>query len=180
MRVLRGLWWLHFSVLIAVAVASESLYAENKGVDGLLTALSADDLKIVQKGEVVYHAQCASCHGKYLQESPDWRVRDKNGYLPAPHHDETGHTWHHADDMRFEITKFGPMAVIGDPGYKTLMPAYQYRLSDDDIIAVLSFIKNAWPAQQRKWQEQVNGNTLGAGSASSGSKPGLMERLLGN
>ena len=27
--------------------------------------------------------------------------------LPAPPHNETGHTWHHPDEMLFAITKYG-------------------------------------------------------------------------
>lgn len=129
----------------------------SEGTDGIRTELKADDLAVVQFGETVYQANCASCHGKYLEGQPDWRNRDANGYLPAPPHDETGHTWHHADDLLFEITKYGPAVVINDSSYKTAMPAYKGILSDEEIVAVLSFIKNSWPAEQREWQEKVNG-----------------------
>lgn len=27
--------------------------------------------------------------------------------MPAPPHDDSGHTWHHADDVLFGITKHG-------------------------------------------------------------------------
>ncbi len=145
-------------LLVLLCLVSAGLYAADKGTDGVLVALQADDLKVVQAGEVVYQANCAACHGKYLEGQPNWRQRDANGYLPAPPHDAEGHTWHHADDLLFEITKYGPGAVIGDKNYKTLMPAYQGLLSDDEIIAVLSFIKNTWPEEERAWQEQVNGN----------------------
>ena len=33
--------------------------------------------------------------------------RDSNGYLPAPPHDESGHTWHHSDQYLFLMTKYG-------------------------------------------------------------------------
>ena len=121
----------------------------SEGIDGVRTSLKADDLAVVQAGETVYQAQCASCHGVELQGQPEWRIRDEDGLLPAPPHDETGHTWHHADDLLFEITKFGPGAVIGDAGYKTMMPAYKDVLTDDDIVAVLSFIKHSWPEDER-------------------------------
>ena len=47
--------------------------------------------------------------------------------------------------------------MIGDDTYKTNMPVYKGVLSDEDIVAVLSYIKNSWPQEQRTWQEQVNG-----------------------
>ena len=37
----------------------------------------------------------------------NWRQRDSNGYLPAPPHDESGHTWHHSDQYLFLMTKYG-------------------------------------------------------------------------
>ena len=73
------------------------------GTDGVRTALKADDLVVVQAGEKIYQAQCASCHGPNLEGQPDWRTRDANGFLPAPPHDATGHTWHHADDLLLSL-----------------------------------------------------------------------------
>ena len=139
---------------LLLAVSADAPASE--GIDGVRTALRADNLVVVQSGEKIYHAHCAACHGADLEGQPDWRSRDANGLLPAPPHDASGHTWHHADDLLFELTKFGPAAVIADPDYKTAMPSYQNVLSDEDIIAVLSFIKHTWPEEQRSWQEQVN------------------------
>lgn len=160
-----------FSSIVTILWASE-------GTDGVRTVLKADDLVVVQAGEKIYQAQCASCHGRYLEGQPDWRTRDANGFLPAPPHDATGHTWHHADDLLFEITKYGPSVVINDDSYKTTMPAYQNILSDEDIVAVLSFIKNTWPEEQRSWQEEVNGTQQGGIRASSEKKPSLLDKLL--
>src|SRR5262245_54008972 len=47
------------------------------------------------RGEAVYAAQCARCHGANLEGQPNWRVPLPNGRLPAPPHDASGHTWHH-------------------------------------------------------------------------------------
>ena len=142
---------------IGAILACFSIALANTGTDGTRTELKADDLSIVFAGEVIYKTHCASCHGADLEGQSDWRTRDSNGYLPAPPHDASGHTWHHADDQLFEITKYGAAVVIGDDTYKTNMPAYKGVLSDEDIVAVLSYIKNSWPQEQRTWQEQVNG-----------------------
>ena len=110
----------------------------------------------VQLGSVLYDEHCASCHGQNLGGQPDWHKRDQDGYLPAPPHDETGHTWHHTDKYLFEMTKYGLQAFVGD-GYKTRMPMYKDILSDSEIIAVLSFIKSRWPEEVIQiHNEQVN------------------------
>ncbi len=166
------------SIFVLVLSFSHGPVIASDGIDGILVTLKADDLVVVQAGEKVYHAQCAACHGAELEGQPDWRVRDANGYLPAPPHDAEGHTWHHADDLLFEITKYGPAVVIGDNSYKTQMPAYEGVLSDNDIIAVLSFIKNTWPEEQRAWQEQVNGTQIDGFIATDEKTPSLLDKLL--
>jgi mono/diheme cytochrome c family protein len=44
----------------------------------------------------------------------------------------------------FEVTKFG-IGKHAPPGYQSDMPAFSDRLSDDEIIAVLAYIKSRWP-----------------------------------
>ncbi len=117
--------------------------------------LQPGDTRIVERGEQIYAVQCASCHGVDLQGQPDWRTRKADGRLPAPPHDETGHTWHHTDDMIFNSTKFGPQYVAG-PDYQSDMPAYDGVISDDDIVAVLSYIKSRWPAEIRTRHDDMN------------------------
>lgn len=147
-------------LMLALALAMSAAWGST-GTDGVLTQLQADDLRVVQAGEKIYHAHCAACHGEILEGQPNWRTRDNDGLLPAPPHDASGHTWHHADDLLFEIVKYGAATVIGDPDYRTKMPVYNGILSDDEIVAVLSFIKNTWPEEQRLWQEKVNPNVTG-------------------
>lgn len=150
----------------------------SEGTDGILVSLEADDLVVVHAGEIVYRAQCASCHGLSLEGQADWRKRDANGYLPAPPHDASGHTWHHADDLLFEITKYGPGVVVNDASYKSLMPSFENILSDKEIIAVLSYIKNSWPQEQRSWQEEVNGTQKNGFKVIPDKKSSFLEKLL--
>ncbi len=110
----------------------------------------------VALGRQVYDQHCAACHGADLQgETPDWRTRKESGALPAPPHDASGHTWHHPDRQLFEITKHG-LAGIAPPGYVTDMPAFAGTLSDDEIWAVLAYIKSRWPAQERARQSAIS------------------------
>lgn len=132
--------------------------AQDLGTDGVDTRLKAEDMTVISRGEKVYDIHCAACHGAMMEGQPDWRQRDAEGYLPAPPHDESGHTWHHRDDLLFEITKYGASVVIGDESYKTRMPAFTGVIDDADIVAVLSYIKSRWPEQERVYQDALNGD----------------------
>lgn len=110
-------------------------------------------------GQQLYAANCASCHGANLEGQRDWRRRGENGRMPAPPHDATGHTWHHADRPLFIITKLGVGAVV--PGYESDMPAFEGLLSDDEIVAILAWIKSTWPEPTRGFQAEVTANDRG-------------------
>ena len=97
----------------------------------------------VALGAKVYVQHCAACHGARLEGQPNWRQRLANGRMPAPPHDEQGHTWHHTDQVLFDITKNG-LAKYAPADYQSDMPAFGSKLSDDDIWAVLSFIASHW------------------------------------
>lgn len=103
-----------------------------------------------QDGRSLYETNCASCHGAQLEGQPDWMSRLPNGRLPAPPHDETGHTWHHSDGQLFRIVKEGLAAIA--PGYETDMPAFADRMTDDEIREVIDFIKSTWPDRERDYQ----------------------------
>lgn len=105
---------------------------------------------MVKEGGALYAEHCAQCHGEKLEGQPDWRHRKPDGRLPAPPHDQTGHTWHHPDAMLFAIVKNGMVPPIAPEGYQSDMPAFGSRLGDHDIWAVLSYIESAWPAEV--WQ----------------------------
>ena len=51
-------------------------------------------IAVVKEGKKVYRTYCAVCHGKNLEGQPNWETFGADGRLPAPPHDESGHTWH--------------------------------------------------------------------------------------
>lgn len=114
-------------------------------------AIDPDDPAQVALGREIYAAHCASCHGANLEGQPDWRERRPDGRLPAPPHDASGHTWHHADQQLFELTKKGLSGIV--PGYQSDMPAFEGVLTDEQIAAVLAFIKSTWPPDIRARQD---------------------------
>lgn len=118
-------------------------------------SLEPENRQLVLKGRGLYAQHCASCHGKDLEGEPNWKTPKPNGRLPAPPHDMTGHTWHHPDQVLFEMTKRGTEAYIGR-GYKSDMIGFKEILSDEEIVAVLSFIKSTWPLKDQKRHDRMN------------------------
>lgn len=114
-------------------------------------SIDPDDVEQVAQGGAVYARECASCHGARLEGQPDWRSRRADGKLPAPPQDAGGHTWHHPDDQLFAIVKYG-MARFAPPDYPTDMPSFVGKLTDDEIRAVLAYIKSNWPQEIRQRQ----------------------------
>jgi mono/diheme cytochrome c family protein len=112
----------------------------------------------VALGAKVYAQHCAACHGAKLEGQPNWRSRLPNDRMPAPPHDESGHTWHHTEEVLFGITKEGLVpGKYAPPGYTSDMPAYGKVLSDAEIWAVLAYIKSHWktPALLEAREEMV-------------------------
>ncbi|HHI94177.1 MAG TPA: cytochrome c [Gammaproteobacteria bacterium] len=134
-----------FCIVLVAPIAAQ---AENTANDQL------------KRGELVYQRFCSLCHGVNLEGQKNWRIRKPDGKLPAPPHDETGHTWHHADELLFGITKQGLVPPYAPPDYKSDMPAWGNTLSDDDIWAVIAYIKSRWPEETRKIQADINNEAL--------------------
>ncbi|MGH8668573.1 MAG: c-type cytochrome [Burkholderiales bacterium] len=100
-------------------------------------------------GQKLYAQHCAVCHGARLEGQPAWQKRLPNGRFPAPPHDDTGHTWHHPDEVLFAITKNGMVPPYAPPGYESDMPAFAGQLSDHEIRAVLAYIESHWSDEVR-------------------------------
>ena len=102
----------------------------------------------LDRGKALYADNCASCHGTNLEGQPNWRTPDEAGLLPAPPHDETGHTWHHDNNLLFRYTKLGgerALAESGVTGFKSGMPGFEETLNDGEIWSILAYIRSKWP-----------------------------------
>jgi mono/diheme cytochrome c family protein len=138
-------------ILGVLTIAGTGLWAWriDKAVDG------DSSVRAIAMGRTLYAEHCASCHGANLEGQANWRQRLPNGRMPAPPHDASGHTWHHSDTALFRVTKEGSAAVAGG-GYASDMPGFGAVLKDEEIRAVLAFIKSTWPARQREAQARAN------------------------
>lgn len=123
------------------------------------TRLRADaaDAATVEAGRKLYAVHCAKCHGAALEGEPKWRERKPSGRMPAPPHDDSGHTWHHPDRMLFGMTKYGLVpGKYAPPDYQSDMPAFEGTLTDDEIWAVLAYIASGWSPPH--WAHQTGAN----------------------
>jgi mono/diheme cytochrome c family protein len=109
-------------------------------------------------GERVYATHCAACHGATGQGEPNWRQRKANGRLPAPPLNGDGHTWHHADRHLYRVIADGIEALAPD-GYESDMKGFGDRLSREEIVAVVAYVKQWWPPQALERQQQITART---------------------
>lgn len=110
-------------------------------------------------GQMLYQEQCASCHGFNLEGQDDWRSPNSDGILPAPPHDETGHTWHHSNQVLFDYTKLGGSQALAEMGvrdFRSGMPGFEHTLNDDEIWNILAYIRSTWPDRVQKMQASRN------------------------
>lgn len=143
---MRGDWRRHWLILaLGAGIGAAAI---------TLGFLSEDWLSNRDKlalGRRLYVKHCASCHGAKLEGQPNWQDPLPNNRMPAPPHDASGHTWHHADRDLFLITKQGLGVIV--PDYESDMPAFESVLTDQEIHAILAFIKSTWPEREREYQE---------------------------
>jgi mono/diheme cytochrome c family protein len=100
-------------------------------------------------GQTLYEANCASCHGVNGEgQYPDdpYKISDA-GLAGAPPHNPTGHTWHHPDQVLVATVYNGQNLPNFEP-----MPAFKEKLSIDEIISVIAYIKTWWGPEELEVQ----------------------------
>jgi mono/diheme cytochrome c family protein len=109
----------------------------------------------VSRGREIYLEACARCHGPHAEDAPRWRQPDARGDLPAPSHDDSGHTWRHSDAQLADVIRNG----MRDPFNKTpelTMPPFKGQLTDAQIADVIVYFKSLWSDEHRAYQEEQN------------------------
>ena len=137
-------YWLGFLVLwvlLLLACSSESAQT---------ATLTPHQLEL---GQQLYSANCASCHGGATGGSMM--------SVPPPHN-ASGHTWHHPDCQIINTVLEGPgemsdmmREMMGVPEESPRMPAFKGTLTEEEVRAVLGYIKTWWTDEQRRHQERV-------------------------
>lgn len=109
----------------------------------------------VALGETIYAEQCASCHGVELEGEAQWKIQNEDGSFRTPPHSADGHTWHHADSILIKAIEEGGARFEGlNIGGSSNMPAFAGTLTDEEITAVLNYIKSSWPEDIQALQRQ--------------------------
>ncbi len=115
----------------------------------LLTSCASSspyDPAVVSRGQELFAANCATCHGAGGEGQPNWHITKADGTLPPPPLNGDGHTWHHGDGLLYRVVSKGGQE-FEDPrfgSFKSAMPAFGDRLSHDEIVAVLTYVKSLW------------------------------------
>jgi mono/diheme cytochrome c family protein len=101
-----------------------------------LAARKLDPEKI-KRGEAVYRANCASCHGPNGEATSGWRTPGPDGRYPPPPLDGSAHAWHHSTETLEKMIREGSP----DPGG---MPPWDGKLTNQQIDDVIVWIKSLW------------------------------------
>ncbi|MBI4497571.1 MAG: cytochrome c [Chloroflexi bacterium] len=153
MRWYARVGWAVVLVLLGAGCGSQlSLPAAPSGTGAPAVSTPSPDAAVARGGQL-YATHCQQCHG------------DRNGagrVSPAPPHNQDGHTWHHADQQLVDIILNGSgdmgemmRRMMGVPADAPRMPAWRGTLSEEDVRAVLAFIKTWWTPEQRRMQAQA-------------------------
>lgn len=140
-------------LLILVMLGLAACSSDNNNINRESANVSTSPARaVLVDGETTYNTYCAACHGisGEGQNPEDPYAKDENGKFLAPPHNDTGHTWHHDDDLLIRIINDG-----GTGGNQfNVMPAFGELLSKDQIEAVLAYIKTFWTEEKRTSQKE--------------------------
>lgn len=98
-----------------------------------ITTVNADELA---RGEEIFQTNCAVCHGPNGSPDPDSQLVQGLGVMPANFSDALFNSREPAADWKMVITHGGGALAFSDQ-----MPAFGEVLTEDDIDAVLTYIK---------------------------------------
>ena len=101
------------------------------------------DEALVVYGKSIFDEYCSVCHGSKLGGELASGATVPEGQSPAPPLNGTAHSYHHADGELFGVVKHGPGSL--DARDWPRMPIFDRVLPDDDIWAVIAYIKSVWP-----------------------------------
>lgn len=107
----------------------------------------------LRQAQLNYNTYCAHCHGYGGEGQPVETIEltESLGYHTVPLHNSAGHTWQHPDQILFETIKYG----IQTPANLYQMTASSEFLSNEEIFAIIDYIRLWWTDEQREWQEQM-------------------------
>ena len=140
-----------FVILCMVALLIFVVRSGARSPEAAIDRADVTNVQLVDQGRQLYLTRCASCHASDLAGEADWPQRRANGVMPAAPLDERGNTWQHDDQWLFTTIKHGGQATAS-AGTTSYMPALGAGLTDQEIWAIISYIKSTWPESVRDQQ----------------------------
>lgn len=123
-------------LMIAVACGGPKKSADRQLAELYYPIVSTE--RLAAMGKPIYGTRCASCHGDAQTPPP---------LAAAPPHTDQGHTWHHQDRLLVEWILDGvPLA--------TLMPKWRGTLTEEEVRAVVAYLKTFWSDEIRTRQAE--------------------------
>jgi len=109
--------------------------------------------KQVQRGNAVFQTNCASCHKPDASGTKDWQTPLENGKYPPPPLNGEAHAWHHSLQILRRAVNKGGIPLGG------WMPAFEDKLSKQDVDDVLAWVQSNWSDEIYKlWYERNQQN----------------------
>lgn len=135
----KHFWKILGTILIVGVTASATVWFWPQPPQDQVPALDLPSYPVEQValGRDIYQANCATCHGTVGQGNP-------NAGIPAL--DGSMHAWHHPDSQIAGFIRNG----IGN------MPPVGAQWTDEEIQAVLAYIKQWWEPDQLAWQTNAS------------------------
>lgn len=92
----------------------------------------------VAKGEKLFAANCAVCHGLKAQKTINWRQKLPNGHYTPPPLNGSAHAWHHT------FAQFINQIDNGGVQYGGTMPAFKGVFTDEEKKDIISYFQSFW------------------------------------
>lgn len=106
------------------------------------------DFAQLSRGAKIFQENCIVCHGQKAEGQKNWRKLNENDRYPAPPLNGTGHAWHHSNEVNANTIRNGTKHLGGN------MPAWKDKLSDKDIMDVITWFQSKWPDEvYQVWSE---------------------------
>jgi mono/diheme cytochrome c family protein len=127
------------SMLVVGGAASAFVWFWPRSPQAAAEAMTLPSYPVEQValGRDIYQANCATCHGPQGEGNPTAGVPALNGSM---------HAWHHPDSQVAGFLRQGVGA----------MPPVGAEWSDEEIQAVLAYIKQWWEPDQLAWQTNAS------------------------
>lgn len=94
------------------------------------------------RGAQLYAKNCAECHGPQAQGHPDWQLPSDGTFVAAPPLNGTGNDKNRTQQELIASIKDGKRR-----NGALVMPAWQTRLSDQDVTDIVLWFQSLWPPE---------------------------------